>query len=154
MITRLRRRPAIVAAVLCVACVVLVVAAVALQGWLRDSRPVLNAQAIAGVWRGDGGCEMTINLEGTFVASRIPTMVLGPRATAATASGSGQWKLDSAANDSTGRLTQVALRFESLDYHSVPFAINLRSGNVNGDLVLFWFVGDPDLGHRFVLEKT
>ena len=123
--------------------------------WFEDTRPVLSDQAVIGLWRGSEGCEFAINADGTFRASRVPASLLetAPSATG-TATGTGTWKLVAAINDASGRKTQVALIFETLDNYPVPYSVSLRSDSVSGDVVLFWFVGDPDLGHRFVLRKS
>jgi hypothetical protein len=131
----------------------MVTAACAARGWFVDTRPVLSDQAVIGVWRGAEGCQFSINADGTFRASSVPASLFDS-AQSGTATGTGTWRLAAAINDASGRKTQLALVFETLTNHPVPYSVSLRSDSIGGKVVLFWFVGDPDLGHRFVLSKS
>lgn len=124
-----------------------------MEFWLQDSRPELSDELVVGVWRGPDGCELTIDGDGTFRASRIPASVFGPTPESNVASGFGTWSVRPAVNDYSERNTQVSLVFERLENYSVPYSINLRSALADNQIVLFWFIGDPDLDRRFVLQK-
>ncbi|MEH0983604.1 hypothetical protein [Micromonospora sp. CPCC 205556] len=127
----------------------------AVSSWLEDSRPELSDLTVVGSWRGAGGCEFVFNDDGTFRASQIPASLLGRASTQSnTMSGSGTWSVRAAVNDYSERKTQVALVFDALDGFPVPYSTNLRSDSADGEIVLFWFIGDPDLGRRFVLERS
>jgi hypothetical protein len=152
---RIRRRLAVGAAVTGAICLVVVIAGYAVNRWLEDSRPVLSKDIVVGTWRGAGGGELSISDDGTFRAPQVPTSLLeSARSTPATTSGSGRWRLAAALNDSSGRETQVALTFDILHNYPVPYSVNVRSDSVDGKVVLFWFIGDPDVGRRFVLERS
>ncbi|WP_130337534.1 hypothetical protein [Micromonospora kangleipakensis] len=155
MTGRTRRRLAFGIIASCMACLLVIVAVNAVMRWLGDSRPELSNDIVVGVWQGAGGCELVLNDDGTFHASQIPVSLLGSEPpTSATTSGAGRWSVRAAVNDYSGRKTEVALVFESLDEFPVPYSVNLRSDSVDGKIVLFWFIGDPDLGRRFILERT
>ncbi|TDC84667.1 hypothetical protein E1193_04915 [Micromonospora sp. KC606] len=123
---------------------------------LTDDRPNLSAAAVIGVWKGGDGCTLILSEDRTFQMSNIPVSFLGPATspnTSIIAVGSGEWSLRAAANDPTDRKTQVSLLFRELDGYPTPYSSNLRSSFAEDGIALFWFVGDPDLGRRFDLEK-
>jgi hypothetical protein len=136
-------------------CLVAVIAACVGCGWFEDSRPTLSDELVVGTWRASNGGELSFTDDGTFQASQIPSAALGPvPSTSTTVSGSGEWELTADVNDPGRRVTQVHLLFRELDEVEVRHSVNLRSDEVDGGVVLFWFVGDPDLGDRYVLEKV
>jgi hypothetical protein len=124
-------------------------------GWFEDSRPVLSNDLVAGTWRASNGGELNFSEDGTFRASRVPSVVLRPiESRSVTMSGSGEWELTADVNDPSGRIAQVHLRFRKLDNVEVRHSVDLLSDRVDGDVILFWFIGDPDLDNRYVLEKV
>lgn len=122
--------------------------------WLRDTRPVLSADVVVGTWRGVDGSELYIRRDGSFEALRIPNTLFRslPRGEGVT-TGTGSWSLVPAAVDSTRKVTQVLLTFETADSYTAPIG-RLRSKYVDGEVVLFWFIGDPDLDRIYVLKKV
>lgn len=150
-----RRRLVIGVAAACAACLLALIIANVVSGWFDDKRPELSSGVVVGTWKGHAGSQLVINGDGTFVAKQLPVSVLGSASSAeVAASGLGRWSIRAAVNDPSERKTQIALVFDSLEGFPVPYSVNIRSNAIGGRVVLFWFVGDPDLGRRFILEKA
>ncbi|MFI1196793.1 hypothetical protein ACH4T9_26535 [Micromonospora sp. NPDC020750] len=129
--------------------------AIGVVRWFDDPRPELSSDMVAGVWQGADRAELSFDGDGLFRASRIPVSLLGSASSGPTTrSGTGKWSIRAAVNDPSEKKTQVALVFEALDGFPVPYSVNLRAESVDGKVVLFWFVGDPDLNRRFILERN
>ncbi|GIJ76227.1 hypothetical protein Xph01_06590 [Micromonospora phaseoli] len=109
---------------------------------------------MVGAWRGSGASELIIAGDRTFSAKGLPSSLVGSQATTSTVPGVGRWSIQADVNDSSEKKTQLVLVFEDLDDVPVPFSVKLASDLADGKLVLFWTVGDPDLGHRVTLEKV
>lgn len=120
----------------------------------KEGLPAMSDELLVGVWRGPDEASLTIAGDRTFQAERIRAAALGSAQTAPRlVSGSGHWKVESDVNDPSGSLNQVNLLFEELEGYVVPYSVNLRSDWDDDDLILFWFIGDPDLDKRYILEK-
>ncbi|TCC00405.1 hypothetical protein E0H26_01560 [Micromonospora zingiberis] len=122
-----------------------------------DTRPTLTNDIVVGTWRGADDCTFTFNADGTFVARNVPVSLFNPPGTTAPADvARGEWELTAAIEDPGGRLATVQLGFETVGEQGqvgIHFSTRLRSNTVDGEPVLYWFNGDPDLNRRFILEK-
>ena len=91
---------------------------------------------------------ISLNRNGTFVASDMPAFFYVPRREAAqSGSGTGLWKLVS--RDGQQRLQLDFQTIEAWKKEDLPYSTQLHVSSRS----LFYFIGDPDEGRRVSFEK-
>lgn len=110
--------------------------------WWPETRDAVDSD-IAGVWRGPGGAAITFRSDHTLTATNVPFQLTAPGLFDQPWSGAGTWRLDE------GRRRQ----------QFVQIVLETRTGTElerqwkDGNLRLFFWIGDPDEGNRFIFEK-
>ena len=96
---------------------------------------------------------ITLDSNGTFVASEIPNELLygPPDAGQATVTGNGTWHLSF-----TGSKQQIQLNFQTIttgQKSSLPYGTQLNVTGRQASLKLFYFQGDPDQAKRIEFDR-
>jgi hypothetical protein len=119
-----------------------------------DNRaPVLTTDQVVGRWEGRNAGKLVIEPDGTVQAFNLPDALFGttigyPR------SGEGRWELVAPIANPGGRKTELRLTFDRLDGFSSIFSMRVNARSKNNQLILYFFIGDPDLDKTYDLRKT
>jgi hypothetical protein len=120
-----------------------------------DDRVDLTREQVIGSWHNDRrGGRIVFNADGTMTATDLLNEVFddndrpGP-----THSGNGRWELTTPIGQPNGPHNHVDLDFYTLSGYSRPIGTNVRAEKEDGSIVLVFYLGDPDVGNRYVFVK-
>jgi hypothetical protein len=121
-----------------------------------DNRMVLTERNVVGTWRAHDGAEIVLRSDHAFTAHRLaarffPSFYEG----SARRSGEGIWSLQPSRADSDGPTTQLVLDFKNMSgvIGQGP-SIPMIGDREDGSMVLFVFIGDPDLNVVYSFSKV
>jgi hypothetical protein len=145
-------------ALVAVAAIAVLGGAAALGVWsLKDepARGVLTASSVIDCWRAKDGGELCLEPDGNFRAARLPNAVFpGFPGNATSRDGSGTWQLVSAVSDPGGPPREIRLVFSQLTDTDGKSGQYVNVDHARNDILLYFFIGDPDLGHRYEMRRV
>jgi len=129
---------------------------------MRDDRVDMMDSDVVGVWTSTHDRSLTFHADGRFVAVGLPHQLLegfrdvvppGFDPNRDSLNGSGQWLLEADRSDPDGPRNYVHLTLRQLSGSQVAVGLNLRAEWQAGEIVLVFYLGDPDLNRQIVYEK-
>jgi hypothetical protein len=118
---------------------------------------------VIGAWRDAKGAVLTFQADGTFAATDMPYQLFTGFSHRMLPEGydpqrdrlpaNGWWKVDWDVGKSSGPRNHVDLNVKLLAGKEVRTGLDLIAQRQDGDIVLFFFIGDPDSNNRVVYHK-
>lgn len=128
-----------------------------------DNRADLTESELVGTWQNTAhNAVLVFEEDGRFAATVLPHQVFegipgvlpdGFDPERDTLDGSGQWSLGASREDRDGPRNLVTLHLRRLAGRTLAGSVELRAEKEGSSPVLAFYLGDPDLGNRYVYRK-
>jgi hypothetical protein len=129
----------------------------------QSAAPVLKDSDVTGSWHNAKGAVLTFRADGTFDATDLPYQLFSGFGVPLLPDGfdpqhdqlpaTGSWKVDHNPAKTAGPRSHVVLHVQQLATKPVGTEVALVGRKKDGELELYFFVGDPDSNNLDVYQK-